>query len=141
VWDLEYHGWPWSASWRAFPGAQAAVLQAFLDRAPACYLQMNPSDVLDWPPSTSWPRPYNETFQLPSGVNAAALTKDVLYLGGYLLYCAPAPVEPSRLRLDPWRTPPDDLVAAHRNLGITALIAAYHDNDSWRITFPDNVPQ
>jgi hypothetical protein len=137
VWDFEYRGWPWSAAWRAFPGSQTAVLQAFLGQAPACYLQMNPADVLDYPPSKSWARPYNETFELPPGIDAAALTKEVLYLGGYRLYCAPAPVEPSRLRSDPWRTPLDDLLETLRRLGITALIAAYYDNDSWRVSFPD----
>jgi hypothetical protein len=137
VWDFEYRGWPWSAAWRAFPASQTAVLQAFLGQAPACYLQMNPSDVLDYPPSKSWARPYNETFELPPGVDAVALTREVLYLGGYLLYCAPAPVDPSRLRLNPWRTQPGDLMKSLSSLGITGLIASHHDNDAWRVSFPD----
>ena len=141
VWDLEYRGWPWSAAWREFPASQNAVLQAFLGQAPSCYLQMDPSDVLDYPPSKSWSRPYKETFELTRGTDPAALTKEVLYLGGYLLYCAPAPVEPSRLQLNPWRTPPDGLIQALRSLGIIGLIASHHDNDAWRMSFPDLSPQ
>lgn len=137
VWDFESRGWPWSKSWRAFPDSQVAVLRAFLAESPRCFLQMDPSDVLDWPPTKSWSRPYKETFQLPSGLDAAVLTKGVLYLGGYYLYCAPAPVEPSQLRHDPWGAPPDELHDSLSQLGITAFIAAHHDNDSWRLCFPD----
>jgi hypothetical protein len=136
VWDFEFRGWPLTAAWRAFPASQLAVLQAFLAEAPACYLQMDPSDVLDWPQSKMWARPYKETFQLPSGLDATALTKGVLYLGGYRLYCAPTPIDPSLLRFDAWRTPPSELVECISGLGITALIVAHHDNDSWRISFP-----
>lgn len=137
VWDFESRGWPWSKSWRAFPESQVAVLRAFLAEPSGRYLQMDPSDVLDWPPTKSWSRPYKETFELPPGLDPAELTKEVLYLGGYYLYCAPAPVEPSRLRQDPWRTPPDELHDVLSRLGVTAFIAAHHDNDSWRICFPD----
>jgi hypothetical protein len=136
VWDLEYHGWPWGAGWRAFPSRQEAVLRAFLAEAPECYLQMDPSDVLDWPPSMEWTRPYKNTFQLPAGLQAAALTKAVLYTGGYWLYCAPAPVEPLHLAIDAWRIPSRVLVSTVADLGITACIIAHHDNDSWRIVFP-----
>jgi hypothetical protein len=136
VWDFELRGWPWSAGWRAFPGLQESVLKAFLAEAPACYLQMNPSDVLDWSPARGWERPYNETFQLPAGLDPAALTKAVLHVGGYRLYCAPAPVEPTLLRFDPWRTPPDELIGFTRDVGITAFIAAHFDDDSWRLIFP-----
>jgi hypothetical protein len=97
---------------------------------------MDPSDVLDWPQSKGWARPFNDTFELPRDVDAAALTKGILYLGGYRLYCASAPVESSLLRLDPWRTAPAELVASLGNLGISALIAALQDDDSWRIIFP-----
>jgi hypothetical protein len=136
VWDFEFRGWPWSAAWRAFPVSQIAVLQAFLAEAPACYLQMDPSDVLDWPQSKVWARPYKETFQLPSGLDATELTKGVLYLGGYRLYCASAPIEPSLLGFDAWRTLPFELLESIKELGITGLIVAHHDNDSWRISFP-----
>ena len=135
VWDFEYRGWPWSATWRAFPASQKAVLQAFLAEAPTCYLQMDPTDVFDWPESKLWTRPYNETFQLPSALDAGALTEQVLYVGGYRLYCAPAPVEPSLLRFDPWDTPPGELLESIERLRITALIVAYYDNDSWRLCF------
>jgi hypothetical protein len=137
VWDFEFRGWPWSKSWRAFPESQVAVLRAFLAESSGCYLQMDPADVLDWPPTKDWSRPYKETFQLPAGVDAAELTKAVLYLGGYYLYCAPAPVDPSRLRVYPWRTAPDELHEALIKLGVSAFIAAHHDNDSWRLCFPD----
>lgn len=140
VWDMEYRGWPWGARWRAFPAAQLEVLKAFLGEAPGCYLQMDPSDVLDWAPSKDWVRPYKETFQLPAGLDAASLTKEVLEVGGYRLYCAKAPVEPSLLRQDPWRAPAEDFLESVRGLGITGLIAAYYDNDSWRIVFPASVP-
>jgi hypothetical protein len=136
VWDFEPRGWPWSKSWRAFPESQVAMLRAFLAEPPGCFLQMDPADVLDWPPTKSWGRPYKETFQLPT-VDAGELTKGVLYLGGYYLYSAPAPVEPSKLRQDPWRTPPDELHDLLRGVGVTGFIAAHHDNDSWRIWFAD----
>ena len=136
VWDMEYRGWPWGAAWRAFPAMQEAVLKAFLAEAPGCYLQMDASDVLDWSPSKGWARPFKDTFQLPEGLDAAALTKAVLYTGGYRLYCAPAPVEPSHLKLDPWRTPPAELARAIADVGITGCIASYNDDDSWRIVFP-----
>jgi hypothetical protein len=97
---------------------------------------MDPSDVLDWPQSKGWARPFNDTFELPGDVDAAALTKGILYLGGYRLYCASVPVESSLLRLDPWRTAPAELVASLGNLGISALIAALQDDESWRIFFP-----
>jgi hypothetical protein len=139
VWDFEFRGWPWSKSWRAFPESQVAVLRAFLAESSGCYLQMDPSDVLDWPPTKYWSRPYKETFQLPSGLDAGELTRNLLYLGGYRLYCAPAPVEPSQLQLDPWRTAPDELHDSLSRLGITALIAAFHDNDSWRLCFPNQL--
>lgn len=136
VWDLGYRGWPWGAAWREFPKVQESLVKAFLQEAPNCYLQMDPSDVLDWAPAMGWARPYKETFQLPSGLKGASLTNAVLHVGGYHLYCAPAPVEPSHLRVDPWRTPPAELVSSIADLGITASIAAYYDDDSWRIVFP-----
>jgi hypothetical protein len=136
VWDFEFRGWPWSTGWRAFPRLQESVLRAFLTESPACYLQMDPSDVLDWSPAKAWDRPYSETFQLPMSVDPAALTKAVLHVGGYRLYCAPAPVEPSLLRSDPWRTAPDELLGMTRNLGISAFLAAHYDDDSWRLVFP-----
>lgn len=139
VWDFKYHGWPWSATWRAFPAAQTAVLRAFLAEAPHCYLQMEPSDVLEWSDAKGWARPYKETFHLPSALDAATLTKKVLYVGGYRLYCAPGPVEPSLLGFDAWRTPPSDLVDSIQKLGITALIAAFYDDDAWRISFPSEL--
>jgi hypothetical protein len=139
VWDFEFRGWPWSKSWRSFPEFQFAVLRAFLAESSGCYLQMDPADVLDWPPSMHWSRPSKQTFQLPPGLDAAELTRAVLYPGGYYLYCAPAPVEPARLALDPWRTPPDEYAESLKRLGITAMIAAFHDNDSWRLCFPHDL--
>jgi hypothetical protein len=137
VWDFEFRDWPWTAAWRAFPASQIAVLETFIAEAPNCYLQMDPSDVLDWPQSKGWARPYKETFQLPPGLDATALTKAVLYLGGYRLYCAPAPVEPSLLSFDPWHSSPEESHEAIRRLGIAGLIAAHYDNDSWRISFSE----
>jgi hypothetical protein len=135
VWDLESRGWPWSATWREFPKAQINILAAFLNEAPSCFLHINPTDLKEWSTSNIWEQVATDTFRLPQGLSAEELTSEALYVGGYHLYCGPQPIPPGLLQIDPWRTAPSALTRMVQDQYASALLFAYHDNDSWRIIF------